>query len=83
MAEIMELHERLLEDKVRSCELERAYAATHLARLSDRAVPESMETSSLHSDLKRIDSHICSIAYPILESAGARAPSRLRTTEGS
>lgn len=87
MAEIMELHERLLEDKVRSCELERAYAATHLARLSDRAMPESMETSSLHSDLisdlKRIDSHICSIAYPILESAGARAPSRLRTTEGS
>ena len=41
-----------------------------------------METSSLHidliSDLKRINSHICSIAYPILDSAGALAPSRLR-----
>ena len=36
---------------------------------------QSIETSSLHldliSDLKRINSHICSIAYPILESAGA------------
>jgi phosphate:Na+ symporter len=34
---------------------------------------ESIETSSLHldliSDLKRINSHICSIAYPILEEA--------------
>jgi phosphate:Na+ symporter len=28
--------------------------------------------------LKRINSHICSIAYPILDSAGALAPSRLR-----
>ena len=43
---------------------------------------QSIETSSLHidliSDLKRINSHICSIAYPILDSAGALAPSRLR-----
>ncbi len=41
--------------------------------LSDRTTL-SIETSSLHidliSDLKRINSHICSIAYPILESAG-------------
>jgi len=44
----------------------------------------SIETSALHldiiRDLKRINSHICSIAYPILESAGALAPSRLRET---
>ena len=43
---------------------------------------QSIETSSLHldliSDLTRINSHICSIAYPILDSAGALAPSRLR-----
>jgi len=62
-------------------DLERAYATTHLDRLSDRTTL-SIETSSLHidliSDLKRINSHICSIAYPILESAGALAPSRLR-----
>ena len=34
--------------------------------------------SILISDLKRINSHICSIAYPILDSAGALAPNRLR-----
>jgi phosphate:Na+ symporter len=43
---------------------------------------QSIETSSLHldliSDLKRINSHICSIAYPILDSAGALMPSRVR-----
>jgi len=103
MAEIVELHERLvsnlrlgmsvflngnvrdaqklLEEKARFRDLERAYATTHLARLMDRTAT-SMETSSLHidliSDLKRMNSHICSIAYPILDSAGALAPSRLR-----
>ena len=43
---------------------------------------ESIETSSLHldliSDLKRINSHICSIAYPILEEAGVLARTRLK-----
>ena len=103
MAEITELHERLisnlrlsmsvflngsvrdaqklLEEKARFRDLERAYATSHLQRLSNNTVP-SLETSSLHidliSDLKRINSHICSIAYPILDSAGALAPSRLR-----
>jgi phosphate:Na+ symporter len=73
--------QKLLEEKARFRDLERAYATTHLGRLSDRTM-QSMETSSLHidliSDLKRINSHICSIAYPILDSAGALAPNRLR-----
>ena len=81
--------QKLLEEKVRFRDLERAYAASHLVRLTDNTV-QSIETSSLHidliSDLKRINSHICSIAYPILDSAGALAPSRLRQvplSEGS
>ena len=73
--------QRLLEEKTRFRELERQYAGTHLDRLSVNTV-QSIETSSLHldliSDLKRINSHICSIAYPILDSAGALAPNRLR-----
>ncbi len=73
--------QKLLEEKARFRDLERAYSATHLTRLTGNTV-QSIETSSLHidliSDLKRINSHICSIAYPILESAGALAPSRLR-----
>lgn len=73
--------QRLLEEKVRFRDMEREYASTHLERLSDMSL-QSMETSSLHidliSDLKRINSHICSIAYPILDTAGVLAPSRLR-----
>ncbi len=72
---------RLIEEKTHFRELERAYAATHLARLSVNSVP-SIETSSLHidliSDFKRINSLLCSIAYPILEQTGSLAPSRLR-----
>ena len=44
--------------------------------------PDSIETSALHLDLiaelKRINSHLCSIAYPILESGGVLADTRLR-----
>lgn len=72
---------KLLLEKARFRDLERAYAATHLERLSDNTM-QSIQTSSLHldliSDLKRINSHICSIAYPILDSAGALAPDRLK-----
>ena len=72
---------KLLEEKARFRDLERTYAATHLSRLSEQTM-SSIETSSLHidliSDLKRINSHICSIAYPLLDSAGALAPNRFR-----
>ena len=73
--------QRLLEEKARFRDLERAYSVTHLERLADNTM-QSIETSSLHldliSELKRINSHICSIAYPILDSAGALSPTRLR-----
>jgi phosphate:Na+ symporter len=73
--------QKLLEEKARFRDLEHAYAATHLARLRGNTT-QSIETSSLHidliSDLKRINSHICSIAYPILESAGALSKTRIR-----
>jgi phosphate:Na+ symporter len=73
--------QKLLEEKTRFRDLEHAYAAAHLERLAVNTL-QSIETSSLHldliSDLKRINSHICSIAYPILDSAGALAPNRLR-----
>ncbi|MFM2275827.1 MAG: hypothetical protein RL211_1699 [Pseudomonadota bacterium] len=73
--------QKLLEEKTRFRELEREYAGTHLSRLSDKTL-QSIETSSLHldliSDLKRINSHICSIVYPILDSAGALTPNHLR-----
>ncbi len=72
---------RLIEQKARFRELELNYANTHLERLADNTLA-SIETSSLHLEIigefKRINSHICSIAYPILETAGALNPNRLR-----
>jgi phosphate:Na+ symporter len=72
---------KLLEEKARFRDLEHEYAASHIARLQDNTA-QSIETSSLHldliSDLKRINSHLCSIAYPILDSAGALTDTRIR-----
>ena len=59
-------------------------AENHLARLREGR-SETIESSSLHldilRDLKRIHSHICSVAYPVLERAGELQPSRLRDSE--
>ena len=56
---------------MRKAELEAA--DRHFERLRESR-PESLETTSLHldvlADLKRIHSHICSVAYPVLEAAG-------------
>ena len=75
---------KLLEEKARFRGLELEYAANHIARLRDNTA-QSIETSSLHleliSELKRINSHICSIAYPILESAGALTQTRIRQSQ--
>ena len=71
----------LIAQKVEFRARELAFAGSHLQRLAWNT-PASIETSSLHLDLisemKRINSHLCSVAYPILESAGVLSPSRLR-----
>ena len=71
--------QKLLAEKTRFRELELAYAATHLNRLAENTI-QSIETSSLHidiiSDLKRINSLLCSVAYPVLEASNAVAPLR-------
>jgi len=70
----------LMSEKVAFRELEMRYADHHLMRLSDNT-RQSIETSSLHldllADLKRINSLFCSVAYPILESAGVLSKTRL------
>jgi phosphate:Na+ symporter len=56
---------------LRSAEL--VAAERHLDRLREGR-PETLETTSLHldilRDLKRVHSHICSVAYPVLEANG-------------
>jgi len=72
---------RLVTDKAALRSTELAVAESHLARLRDGR-PDSIESSSLHldilRDLKRIHSHICSVAYPVLERAGELQASRLK-----
>ncbi len=74
--------QELLAQKVMVRDLERAYSNSHLVRLAGNTI-ESIETSSLHldliADLRRINSHFCSVAYPILEQAGLLARTRLMT----
>ena len=76
--------QELLAQKVLFRDLERAYADSHLTRLAENT-QDSIETSSLHldliSDMKRINSHISSIAYPILEQAGVLMKTRLKEPE--
>ena len=64
---------RLLAEKAALRNVELAATERHLERLREGR-PESLETTSLHldvlRDLKRIHSHICSAAYPVLEAAG-------------
>jgi phosphate:Na+ symporter len=72
--------QQLIAEKVSFRELEMRYADTHLQRLSGNS-PQAIETSSLHldllSDLKRINSLFCAMAYPILEQAGVLSKTRL------
>jgi len=78
------LARQLLGEKsdLRASEL--AAADNHLARLREGR-PESIETSSLHldilRDLKRINSHVCSVAYSVLEGAGELE--RVRPRQGA
>lgn len=75
------LARRLLQEKTSVRAREFDAADKHFARLRDGRA-ESIETSSIHldiiRDLKRINSHLTSVAYPILESSGELAASRLR-----
>jgi phosphate:Na+ symporter len=75
---------KLIEEKAQLRSMELAAAESHLARLREGR-PESLDTTSLHldvlRDLKRIHSHICSAAYPVLEALGELEPSRLRRVE--
>ncbi len=76
------LARRLVGEKASLREAESRAADSHFARLREGRT-ESIETSSIHMDvirdLKRINGHLASVAYPILEAAGELADTRLKT----
>jgi phosphate:Na+ symporter len=72
---------RLIAAKAQLREKEFAAAERYLTRLRE-GTPETIESYSLDldilRDLKRVHSHLCSAAYPVLERAGALQSSRLK-----
>ena len=80
------LARRLFADKTTTREAEKRATDSHFARLKEGR-PESIETSAIHldviRDLKRIHGHFTSVAYPILESAGGLASTRLVDAKGT
>ncbi len=70
---------KLLAEKAHLRNTELAATERHLDRLREGR-PETIETTSLHldvlRDLRRIHSHICSVAYPVLDAAGEISASR-------
>jgi phosphate:Na+ symporter len=76
----VEAARKLLRTRTELRKAELDAADRHFERLREGR-PESLETTSLHldilSDLKRIHSHICSVAYPVLEAAGELNRERL------
>ncbi|MGO4437913.1 Na/Pi cotransporter family protein [Rhizobium sp. RAF56] len=77
------LARQLMEVKVDVRRLEKQSSERHLERLRDGRL-DSLQTSSLHldmlRDLKRINAHIVSVAYPILDESGLLIESRLRSS---
>jgi phosphate:Na+ symporter len=65
-----ELAQRVIKSKGWVAQKERELRQAHIRRLHE-GLPESIETSAIHLDvltnLKRINSHITNIAYPIVE----------------
>jgi phosphate:Na+ symporter len=80
MSRDVELARRLVAVKVDVRRLEHESAERHIERIRQRRA-ESLDTSTLHldvlRDLKRINAHITSVAYPILDELGQLRESRL------
>ncbi|HWU16426.1 MAG TPA: Na/Pi cotransporter family protein [Devosia sp.] len=72
---------RLVNLKIEIRKLEARSAHRHMERMRE-GLSESLETSSIHldllRDLKRINAHLASVAYPILDELGLLGESRLR-----
>ncbi|MFD1252137.1 Na+/Pi-cotransporter [Devosia equisanguinis] len=80
-----DIAKRLLAQKIEIRRLEARSAGLHMARMRAGRT-ESVETSSIHldllRDLKRVNAHLASVAYPILEEIGLLDESRLRSAKG-
>jgi phosphate:Na+ symporter len=80
----VETSRQLIAEKEHLRDLEREASERHLERLREGKV-ESIETSALHldilRDLKRINSHLTAVAYPIVDASGQLRSTRLKKTK--
>jgi phosphate:Na+ symporter len=80
-----DLARQLVQTKPVVSELERNSIETHFQRLGSGHT-DTLTTSSLHldvlRDLKRINSHLTSVAYPVLLAAGEAPQTKWRRAEG-
>jgi len=80
----VDMARKLLQDKevIRRAEIEGM--AKHIERLRE-GVPETISTSSLHLDIirdyRRINTYMCTVAYPLLEETGQLHSTRLKSLE--
>lgn len=77
----LKLARQMVEDEEKIRDAEQEANISHLERLRDE-VPETLSTSSLHIDIirdyRRINSHVCTVAYDLLEEYGQIHSSRLK-----
>ena len=77
----LDMARKLLGEKTRFRDLERQATERHIERLRSGKI-ESIDSSSIHldilRDLKRINSHVTAVVYPILDQAGQLWSSRLK-----
>lgn len=78
------LARRLVDQKTISRKLEAQSSEAHLERVR-AGRQETLETSTIHldmlRDLKRVNAHLASVSYPILENLGLLRESRLRPVQ--
>jgi phosphate:Na+ symporter len=78
----LKLARQMIESKDRLRRAEQEATVNHFDRLRG-AIPETIATSSLHLDIvrdyRRVNTHMCTIAYSLLENEGQLRASRLKS----
>lgn len=77
----LDLARKMVSEKEVIRQAEITASVSHIERLRER-IPETIATSSLHLDIirdyRRINSYMCTVAYPLLEDNGQLRSSRLK-----
>jgi phosphate:Na+ symporter len=80
----IDLARKLIQEKEKLRRAEIQASVSHIDRLRE-GIPETIATTSLHLDIirdyRRINSYMCTVAYPLLEEKGELVTSRLKAQD--